>query len=287
MTEAHATRRFGVIFVNPSSGPEDTPLDELRRRFPGQTVEESEPQQLAARIGEALRQEPAFIGVAGGDGTIRCAAEVMVGTGIPLLPIPAGTRNHFARDVGVEDLDAAEKAVDGQVIAVDIGRVNGRYFVNNSSIGMYPKIVIRREAHQRHLRKGVANLVAAYEQLREGGRVRVEIDGETQVAWMVFVGNGTYGAGLLDLTDRENLDRHVLDVRVARADQPLSRLRIVAALLLGRLARSPLVVSRCTRGTVVHLNRRKVEVALDGEVEVLQTPLTYESVPGELHVLVP
>ena len=279
--------RVGVIFVNPSSGPDETSVEELRRRFPGQSVQECEPERLAARIGEALRDGPAFVGVAGGDGTIRGAAEALVGSGVPLLAIPAGTRNHFARDVGVEDLDAAEKAVDGRVITVDVGRVNGMTFVNNSSIGIYPKIVIRRQAYQRRLRKPVAGLIAAYEQLREGSRVEVEIDGEIHRAWMVFVGNGIYGAGLLDLADRESLDTHLLDVRVALADRPLSRLRIVGALFLGRLARSPLVVRWQTAGTVVRLNHRQVEVALDGEVAPMKSPLTYESVPDALRVLVP
>jgi diacylglycerol kinase family enzyme len=148
--------------------------------------------------------------------------------------------------------------------------------------------VIRREAHQRRLRKGVANVVAAYEQLRDGGRVDVEVDGVTHRAWMVFVGNGTYGEGLLDLADRQSLRDNVLDVRVVRGDRPLSRLRIVGAVLLGRLARSPLVLRWQTAATVCDLKgRRRVEVALDGEVEDLESPLRYQCLSGALRVLVP
>ena len=169
--------------------------------------------------------------------------------------------------------------------AIDVGCVNGRYFVNNSSIGLYPKIVIRREAHQRRLRKGVANVVAAFEQLREGARVDVEIDGVTHRAWMVFVGNGTYGEGLLDLADRERTTASSMSGW--RADRPLSRLRIVGALFLGRLARCPLVERWQTKATVVSLNRKRVEVALDGEVETLATPLRYACVARALKVLVP
>lgn len=277
----------GVIFVNPGSGPDETSVEELQRRFPSHEVKECVPDRLDASITEVLAARPAFVGAAGGDGTIRSIAARLVGTEVPLLPIPAGTRNHFARDVGVEDLDAAEKAAHGRVIAVDVGWCNDRYFVNNSSIGVYPKIVIRREAHQRRLRKGVANVVAAYEQFRDGGRVDVEVDGVTHRAWMVFVGNGTYGIGLLDLADRESLDDGLLDVRVVRADQPWSRLRIVGALLLGRLARSPLVLRWQTGATVVDLNRGRVEVAFDGEVEVLATPLRYRCLSGALRVMVP
>ncbi|MDQ6617200.1 MAG: NAD(+)/NADH kinase [Actinomycetota bacterium] len=277
----------GVIFVNPGSGPTETPLEDLRRRFAGHVVEECPPDRLVERVRDALAAGAAFIGAAGGDGTIRMIAEQLVGTDVPLLPVPVGTRNHFAKNAGVTDVDAAARAVSGRVITVDVGWVNQRCFVNNSSIGVYPKIVIRRELHRRRLRKGVANVVAAYEQLRDGGQVDIEVDGVTRKAWMFFVGNGTYGEGLLDLADRESLDDGMLDVRMVRADRPLSRLRIVGALLLGRMARSPLVLRGQTSATVVHLNRNQVEVALDGEVEVLVTPLRYRCQPGALRVLVP
>jgi diacylglycerol kinase family enzyme len=280
-------RTSGTIFVNPNSGPDETSLDEMRQRFPGHHVLECPPDELMAAIEEAKAGGAAFIGAAGGDGTIRTVAEQLVNSDIPLLAIPAGTRNHFAKDLGIPDLDAAEKAADGRVISVDVGFVNDHFFVNNSSIGVYPKIVIRRELHQRRLRKGVANVVAAYEQLREGGRVNVEVDGVTHEAWMVFVGNGTYGIGLLDLADRESLTDGLLDVRVVRGDRPLSRLRIVGALLLGRLARSPLVLRWQNTATVVDLNRGRVEVALDGEVQTLATPLHYRCLPQALKVLVP
>ena len=284
--EQHPPRR-GVIFVNPGSGPDVTSLEELRRRFPGHTVEECPPDRLADTVRDALTTRPDFIGVAGGDGTIRTVAEQLVGTDVALLPIPAGTRNHFARDVGVADVDAAERAARGRVITVDVGRVNGKCFVNNSSIGVYPKIVILREAHHRRLRKGVATVVAAYEQLRVGDRVNVEVDGVAHCSWMVFVGNGTYGLGLLDLGDRESLTDGLLDVRVVRADRPLSRLRVVGALVLGRLARSPLVLRRQTAITECVLNRDRVEVALDGEVEEMTPPLRFECLIRQLRVLVP
>jgi undecaprenyl-diphosphatase len=277
----------GAIFVNPGSGPDETSTSDLRARFPDALVEECPPDRLVAAVRAAVADGAAFIGAAGGDGTIRLVAGQLVGTDIPLLAIPVGTRNHFAKDIGVVDLDAAEKAAHGPTMAIDVGHVNDRYFINNSSIGLYPKIVIRRELHQRRLRKGVANIVAAYEQLREGARVDVEIAGETHRAWMVFVGNGTYGQGLLDLADRECLNDGLLDVRMALADRPLSRLRIVAALLFGRLSRCPLVERWQTGATVVNLNRTEVEVALDGEVEVLATPLRYDCMVRRLLVLVP
>jgi diacylglycerol kinase family enzyme len=278
----------GLVLVNPASGKDETTASELAQRFPGHQVEECAPDEIEARVRVALEQGVSFVAVAGGDGTIRSAAAVLVGTGTPLLPIPAGTRNHFARDVGVPELDDAVAAVaGGHRREIDVGRVNGHIFVNNSSIGVYPAIVIRRESHQRRVRKGVANVVAVWEQLRHGRRFWVDVAGRRFRVWMVFVGNGRYGEGLLDLADRESLDEHVLDVRVARADRPLARVRILGALFLGRLARSPIMFSVTTPSISLDVNRPSIEVALDGEVERIDTPLCYESVPDALTVLVP
>jgi diacylglycerol kinase family enzyme len=278
----------GLILVNPHSGKDETSASELADRFPGHLVEECAPGEIEARVRLALDRGVSFVAVAGGDGTIRSAAAVLVGTDLPLLPIPAGTRNHFARDVGVPELDdAVAAAAEGDRRKVDVGRVNGHIFVNNSSIGVYPAIVIRREFHQRRLRKPVANLVAVWEQLRHGRRFWVEVAGLRHRVWMVFVGNGRYGEGLLDLADRESLDDHVLDVRVVRADRPLARLRVLGALFLGRLARSPLMHCVTSKSISIDVKRPRMEVALDGEVERIETPLCYESVPEALTVLVP
>jgi len=239
-------------------------------------------------VKDAVADGVSFVAVAGGDGTIRSAAAQLIGSGVPLLPVPTGTRNHFAQDIGICSLDDATDAAAGErARPVDVGRVNGRVFVNNSSIGLYPKIVVRREAHERRLRKGVANVVALWEQLIHGRRIFVSIDGVAYAAWMVFVGNGAYGEGLIDLADREDLCGHVLDVRAVRADRPLARLRVLAALLFGRLARSPLVVKQQCGSVSIDVRQGRVEVALDGEVEVMETPLEYESLPGALSVMVP
>jgi undecaprenyl-diphosphatase len=279
----------GIILVNPAAGPEDLSADELRDRFPGHEVVECDPDDVAERTADAVKRGVDFVGVAGGDGTIRCAAEQLTGTDVPLLPIPAGTRNHFAKDVGVCEIDDAVDASKGEVVHVDVGEVNEKRFVNNSSIGIYPRIVVRREAHEKRLPKGVANIVAVWEQVRRRGqRFGVDVDGRRMQAWMVFVGNGRYGEGLIDLADRESLDSNVLDVRVAIGDKPLARLRLLLALLFGRLSHSQLIEHMTTPAVTIDIEGRgAVDVALDGEVERLETPLRYRSLEGELAVLVP
>jgi undecaprenyl-diphosphatase len=279
----------GVVFVNPHAGPGETSVDELRPLFAGQRVEACRPGDLEDRVRTARDENVDFVAVAGGDGSQRCAAGQLAGGDVPLLPVPAGTRNHFAKDLGIPTLEeAAAAAASGRVQRVDVGRVNGHAFLNNSSVGIYPRIVVSRRAREVRLRKGVATVVAAVEQLRRGRRVDVDVDGEPAKAWLVFVGNGRYGEGLLDLADRETLRDGVLDVRVVRADQPMARLRVVGALLLGRLAGSPLIVTRAVPHVTIDVpRRRRIDVALDGEVEEMATPLRYECEPDALPVLTP
>jgi undecaprenyl-diphosphatase len=225
--------------------------------------------------------------VAGGDGTLRAAAERLAGTDVPLLPIPGGTRNHFAIAVGVEDVEAAGKAAAaGAVRRIDLGDVNGHCFLNNSSVGIYPKLVTRRESYERRMSKRLAQLKAAWEQIRHGHRFRLRMQGDWHRAWLVFVGNGCYGEHLLDFTDRESVGGGVLDIRLVLADRPLARTRVVLALLRG-LDTSPLIVRDTCPETELGLAEGTVEVALDGEVERLEPPLRYSVRRQALAVLAP
>jgi diacylglycerol kinase family enzyme len=166
---------------------------------------------------------------------------------------------------------------------IDVGRVNDRYFLNNSSIGAYPRMVERREEHESRWPKRIANVIAAWQQLRHGRRLRVVVDDEPFVAWLVFVGNGSYGESLRDVTTREGLDGNVLDVRIVHADQRLARLRLAMSTLFGRLALTPTVTRReCREVTIAVPGREQTPVALDGEVVELTTPLRYESCAGAL-----
>ena len=244
-------------------------------------------EDIAGQVADAARQRPDFVAVAGGDGTMRAAAQELLGTGIPLLPIPGGTRNHFALAVGVSDLETAAKtAVDGVVRSVDVGDVNGHCFLNNSSVGLYPRLVVRRESYRRRMSKQRAQLAAAWEQIRRGRRFRLQLRGRWHRAWLVFVGNGCYGEHVLDFTDRESVGGGLLDIRVVLADRPLARTRVILSLLRG-LSASPLIVRDTCPAAELGLAASTVDVALDGEVVRLEAPLCYSVRSGELAVLVP
>lgn len=272
----------GVVFVNPRAG--DGKDDALFEAFSGHEIVESRPDDVPKRVSEAVSEGRPWIGVAGGDGTLRAAAERLLDGPTSLLAVPAGTRNHFARQLGIATFDDAVRAVDGPEQAVDVGAVNDRAFLNNSSIGMYPMVVLRREAHERRMPKHLAQLVAMWEQVRHGHRFTVSIDGMAMRVWMVFVGNGRYGEGLLNLTEREALDDNCLDLRVVRADRPFARTRVVVALLLGRLSRSPLLERRTCETVTITMDRARVDVAVDGEVVSLESPLVYRIRPRALRV---
>lgn len=279
----------GLILVNESSGPDDLPIEDLASSFPGNQIEPFDPDTFAQRVRAAIADGIGFVGVAGGDGTIRSVVDEILGTEAALLPIPAGTRNHFARALGIDDLALAVAAAgpDGQRQAVDVGEVNDRYFLNNASIGLYPGLVVRREEHERVIPKPLANVIATWQELRRGRKITVTFDDTPIRAWMMFVGNGCYGDSIRDLGSRESLSDNVLDVRVVRADRRASRLRVLSALMLGRLGRSPLILRFQSSKVTVELQGRTAEVALDGEVETIPTPLCFRSRPLALTVLVP
>lgn len=278
----------GVVFVNPEAGGGGLDVDDLRSRLRGHRVETCRPDELANGIRAALEESVSFVGVAGGDGTIGTAAGLLADGGVPLLPIPGGTRNHFAKDLGMTSLDEVQRAVDGGVVrSIDLGVVGDRVFVNNASIGAYPAMVRRRERHERRFRKGVSNVMAIIEQVRHGRRVVTEVDGVARQTWSVFIGNGRYGEGLADLMCRESMDDGVLDVRVVNAAGQLTRVRVLAATATGRLASSRLVERITASEVCVDVRHHQIDVALDGEVVTLSTPLVVRCRPGALGVMVP
>ena len=283
----------GVILVNPHSGPDETSPEEVAAIFPGSSVRELEGHEVKRQVEDAIASasSPAFLAVAGGDGTIRCAAGVVAGTELALLPIPAGTRNHFAKEVGISTLEeAAAAAAGGEVTLIDVGEVNGEAFVNNANIGAYPRIVKERDAHVKVKRfsKQTATVVATWTQLRQLHKFNVTVDGGTTYrAWMVFVGNGRYGTSLFDVAERESLDDGLLDVRILRADGHLARLRVIGRLLVGRADRSPMAEFDAVQSIELSLNRSNVEVALDGEIVPMTSPLRFRCRAKALRVLIP
>jgi diacylglycerol kinase family enzyme/membrane-associated phospholipid phosphatase len=226
-----------VVAVNPRSGPEDyDPATQVRRLLPRAEVrEQTEGTTITGLLEEAVRSGRArALGVAGGDGSVAAAAAVVVASDLPLAVLPAGTLNHFARDVGVRTLEAAAEAVvRGEAVEVDVAQVNGTPFLNTASIGSYPEVVRRRDALAGRLGRWTAMAVAAAQTLRRGTPVSLLLDGQPVSVWVLFVGNGRYTPRGPAPAWRPRLDDGLLDVQYLRADVPLSRTRAVLGALLG------------------------------------------------------
>lgn len=256
-----------VIVVNPRSGPDDlSPAEELRGLLPkAELIELAEGDDLDELLGEAAGRAQA-LGIAGGDGTVAAAALVALEHGLPLAVLPAGTLNHFARDVGVEDAQAAADAVaEGAAVAVDIATVGGTPFLNTASIGGYPQMVARREALEPRLGKWPALFLAALSVLRTQEPLHLELNGKPIKVWILFVGNCAYTPRGLSPAWRPRLEDGLLDVQYLRADKRFSRTRLAVAALAGVTDRSRMYQQLEVRELTVRSFDGPVQVARDGE----------------------
>jgi diacylglycerol kinase family enzyme len=232
--------------------------------------------------------------VAGGDGTIGTAAAILVDTPAELAVLPGGTLNHFARDLGIS-VDAAEALdLDGQACrGVDVGMVNGRIFLNTSSVGAYVHFVRLRERLETRFGYRAASFIAACRLLFEFRRfgVEVEVDGARRIyrTPLVFIGVGERELQLPTLGNRVKDGRRGLHVMIVRGNSAARLLAIgLAAVARGvdHVARTPefesVIVDRCTIN--LHSSRH---VAVDGEVVELTPPLEFSLRRDALQVVCP
>ena len=228
-----------VLVVNPASGSGTGArvLAEVRRELPRAEIIEL---SRSDKVEEVLREAAAraeVLGIAGGDGTVACAAGVAVETGRPLAVFPAGTFNHFAKDIGCDRVAKTVRAIRaGAVSCVDLVYFNGgKAVVNTASIGAYPDFVRARERLEHKIGKPAAAAYAMFRTLRHAKPVRIRYDNRTMETSLFFLGNSTYVPSGFAPAQRNRMDTGLLDVRMLEAGRPLCRLRVVTAVLLGRL----------------------------------------------------
>jgi len=250
--------------------------------------------QIPGFVRQALAEGARTVVAAGGDGTVNAVASVLVGSNATLGVLPLGTLNHFAQDVGVPlELEAAvETVLTGAVIRVDAGSVNGKIFLNNSSLGLYPAIVRKREDFQKKGHgKWWAFAVATFITLRRYQRLYVKLQTEAgeeveEETPFVFIGNNQYEVSGLQIGTRFCLDAGMLSVYRAPSASRLSLFRMAFHALLGRREPGTLAemkaVKFCIRGAKSHIH-----VATDGEVERMRGPLNYSIMPKVIGVIVP
>ncbi len=295
--------RVGVVLNAGAGGVGDDRTGEraeaIRAAFRAAGVEAEvhpcPPEELAAAARRIASSGVDAVVAAGGDGTVSTVAGALIDGDVPVAVLPLGTLNHFARDIGMPlDLAGAARAIAaGRLGRVDVGEVNGRTFINNSSIGLYPEIVMTRDAVQRRTgrRKWLAMLHAVLRVLRRFPLLRVQVSTPDRrvvaKSPLVFVGNNEYLVEASALGKRERLDGGRLSVYVMRCR---GRLQLLW-LMLRTIFQRPEAVADCENDSVpeawVTLGRRNhaVKVALDGEVIRMGSPLHYQIRTAALPVL--
>jgi diacylglycerol kinase family enzyme len=257
-----------VIAVNPRSGSDDyDPAEEILRLLPGAEVREiTEEHSVTELLQDAVRSGAQALGVAGGDGSVAAAAAVALEHDLPLAVLPAGTLNHFARDVGLQTPDdAAEAVAKGSAVTVEVAAVNGTPFLNTASIGVYPQVVERRDALSGRMGKWAAMSLAAAQVLRHATPLDVVLNGRPAKVWILFVGNCCYTPRGLAPAWRPRLDDGLLDVQYLRADIRFSRTRAVLGTLLGISDRSAGYQEFQAESLDVEISSGEQQIAFDGE----------------------
>ncbi len=242
----------------------------------------------------AARSNADAIVAGGGDGTISSVASEIIGSNKALGVLPFGTLNHFAKDLQIPlDLEGAvQTIIAGHTIEVDFGEVNGHIFLNNSSLGLYPRIVREREKKQRLGHgKWPAFVWAALSGLRRYPflEIRLIVEGKqlTLKTPFIFIGNNEYEMETLNIGRRARLDAGRLSLYITNRTGRLGLIRLALRALLGGLRQEKDFLALHTEEIWLGTKHRRLRVALDGEVTVMEPPLNYRVHPRELRVLAP
>jgi diacylglycerol kinase family enzyme len=291
-----------LVVLNAHSGTGCGPelREQLARTF-GEAGVESEVvlaasgEELEASVRKAVDAGTRVVVAGGGDGTQSAVAAALAGTDGVQGVLPLGTLNHFAKDLGIPQKleDAVRTIAEGEVREVDVGEVNGRIFINNSSIGLYPEIVRERELQQSYLGKSkwraLASATLRATERPHGIAVRIAAEDEEHLLRtpFVFIGNNSYTMEGFRIGARETLDAGQLALYMARRRGRLALLQLALRALFKRLDQAADFEMVTGESFVISTRDARIRVATDGEVTMLDTPLHYRIRPKALRVLVP
>ncbi|WP_207400625.1 bifunctional phosphatase PAP2/diacylglycerol kinase family protein [Actinomadura roseirufa] len=299
-----------VAVVNPGSGTggevpgglrpgnAEAALGLIRRELPAAEIVRLEPDEdIDKAFGKAAERARA-LAVVGGDGTVNAAARAALKHGVPLLVVPGGTFDHFARALGMETPAQAVAAYRGGRLGLaDVAYVTPasaaagpeeeRLFLNTASFGAYTELVDRRERLERRIGKWPALAVAAVRTLRHAEPVEAVVDGRRRRVWLAFVGNGVYGSHGAAPTWRERLDDGRLDIRMITTGRRVPRTRAVAAVLAGHLRLTPGYRAWRAGALEVVSPGGELRLARDGEVSSMPAAVRFGKHAGALTVFHP
>lgn len=246
------------------------------------------------RMAKAAGSGAEIVVAGGGDGTISAVAAEVYKSGKTLGVLPLGTLNNFSKDLGIpQDLAEAVRVIaENNTTTIDLAEVNGRICINNSSIGLYPRIVRKREQQQRlGYGKWRAAAWAALRIFRLSPflRVRIELDGKTflRKTPFVFVGNNQYEMELYNIGRRPVLNGGKLSVYFLHRSGRWGVILLLFHTFTGRVRQWRDFEEVMTDSVLIQTRRKRLPVALDGEVAIMDTPLEYKILPKALKVIVP
>jgi len=290
------------VIVNAGSGSVlgDETAQSLRERFIAFGIKAevhlaASGREIVQLAREAAEGEADLIVAGGGDGTISTVAIEASAAGKTLGILPLGTLNNFSKDLGIpQNLNAAVRVIaEGEVRQIDLAEVNGRVFINNSSIGLYPKMVVRREQQQHKLGRGkwTAALWASLRLFRISPflKVDIEIDGETfeRKTPFVFVGNNEYEMDMYNIGRRPSLEEGKLSLYFLHRQGRAGLIMLLWKTVTGGLKQWKDFEAVATDHVTIRARRRRIRVAFDGETDLMRPPLEYRIRPKALKVIVP
>jgi diacylglycerol kinase family enzyme len=256
----------GFLLVNPRSGKGSPSAEELVEEARARGIETHVLREREDAAEIARRASARQLGMAGGDGSLAAVAEVALEQDAAFICVPFGTRNHFARDLGLDRDDplGALEAFGGDERRIDVGRADERLFLNNVSVGLYARLVHRREQHRRR-REAFARVRAWAIVVTHRDPLGITIDGQPVESRLVLVANNAYALELPSIGERERLDEGKLHLYVPGSEP----------------------AERSGECFVVDAAAGRLEAAVDGEPDVLETPVEFRIEARALRVLVP
>jgi diacylglycerol kinase family enzyme len=293
---ADARGSIAHLILNPAAGGAAASRGRLSEaaRERGIRVSMLEPGEDARHAALVAAEDGAqVLGVAGGDGSVAAVAGVAAERGLPLVVVPTGTLNHFASDLGldlVRPLGALDAFFAGDELRVDVGRVNGRIFINNVSLGVYAEMLGDPGYRRDKLRVAQTKLQAAVFDLELRRALRISPPDEAPLEGVVavVVSNNPYElARLSALGQRHRLDTGTLQVSVLDVSTLDGLERLLAGTLLGAIEFRPGLRHWTSERLEMGVPGATMRAGVDGEPITFEAPLRLSVDPGALRVLVP